>query len=94
MAKRTAASEHACVRLLNLLSCPVQMPMTQVVWTLLHKAVNHTVDYDLRLQADPAAMALAAKHDGAVLTVVKALVGNDGAEEERRVLGLPGALGG
>ena len=52
--------------LLDLLACAVQIPMTQVVWTLLQKAVNHAVDYDLRLQADPAAMALAARHDGAV----------------------------
>ena len=94
MTARTQASEHACKRLLDLLACAVQIPMTQIVWTLLQKAVNYAVDYDLRLQADDCAVALAARHDGAVMAVVKALIGNDANSPERSLLALPGALGG
>ena len=94
MAQRTQGSVRACGRLLELLACPIQTPLTQVVWTLLHKAVNHALDYDLRLQEGNAARVLAGQHDAAVQQVARALIGADMGGREAEVLALPGALGG
>ena len=49
--KRAGASAAACKKLVDMLACPIQTPLAQVVWTLLHKAVNHALDYDMRLMA-------------------------------------------
>ena len=55
MRARVEAAIAACAKLIELLSWPVATPMSQAVWTLLHKAVARSRDYDLRLQFDDVA---------------------------------------
>ena len=88
--RRAAACAKACEKLLDMLACPIQIPLTQVVWTLVHKAVNHALDYDMRLTPRAHAANALAVHDHAVGSVLSALVGNDGGQRMRDVLALPG----
>ena len=56
--------------------------------------MNHSLNYDLRLQATPEAQRWAQQHGRAVDGVVLALIGTDVGARESAVLALPGALGG